>query len=71
MIKLVSADDGSQKLDFYSADIEQRDYSIRAPNGEDSIQVQTMYWDNKSKLLIGASINEMSGTLTWHTFCLD
>ena len=66
IIKLVSQDDGSQQIEFY--DPIEHIYSIAA-NGEDSIQFQSPYFGQN--YLIGASINENKGSLTWHAFMLD
>ena len=37
MIKLISQDDGSQRIYFFDETIEHKDYSIIAPNGDDSM----------------------------------
>lgn len=69
MIKLISQDDGSQKIFFYDESIEHKDYSIIAPNGDDTMQFQTPFWGNT--ILIASAINEGNGTLTWFTFSLE
>lgn len=68
MIKLVSQDDGSQKLHFYDDSIELKDYSVKAPIGDDTFQFQNPFWADG--ILISSSINEGDGTLTWITFSL-